>query len=81
MRGFQPTVDLDVQSLDNQIRPAAASQIAYFPGIQHAHRPNNAQMRPNFSQLQSPILPSSPFALDPTFELNANLPTVGPCET
>lgn len=40
LRGSQPTLDLDVQILENLIRNAAASQIAYFPGIQHALRPN-----------------------------------------
>ena len=29
-----PTLDQDVQSLENQIRNAAASPIAYFPPIQ-----------------------------------------------
>ena len=40
LRGSQPTLDLDVESLENQNRNAAASPIAYFPQIQHALRPN-----------------------------------------
>ena len=49
LRGSQPTLDLDVQSLENQIKNAAASQIAHFPRIQHSLRPNNAPSpnRPN----------------------------------
>ena len=43
LRGSQPTLDLDVQSLENHIKNAAASQIARFPRIQHALRPNGPQ--------------------------------------